>query len=84
MITTATLIPVTADQITATDLWCIANESDSSLECYRVESPESAEAGNLIYAAGRGAIAWGAQAEWTDAESAQEVLDRWIAGEMVN
>lgn len=87
MITEGYLVPCTAAEIAATDLSnTIAEESSVQFETYRAVSEQAAERGSVIYdpASGRGAIAWGGDAQWTDASSAEDVLNRWLRGEMVN
>ena len=87
MIETASLMDCTADEITSTGLQQeIAREGIEAFETYRLVSPDVAERGNLIFHAEnqRGAVAWGADADWTDASSAEEVLHRWLTDTMIN
>lgn len=44
--------------------------------------PEGAEV--LFVSYGRAGIAWGADAQWTDARSPEDAAERWINDKMVN
>ncbi len=87
MITDAYLIPCKRAEIAATDLQRDMTEgADLEWYTFRVASNETAERGDLIFSPDnqRGAVAFGADAEWTDASNAVDVLLRWLHGRMVN
>lgn len=78
-------------EITATDLKAeIANMTSEhpgiEIETANVIVGDSAERAQVIFipAFGRAGIAWGADAEWTDASSLQQAVTLWENGEMVN
>lgn len=75
-IETFALIPVNADEIAATDLHSEA--ANGGFDCYRVESGDTAEIGWLIFADGRAGVAWGGDAQWTDASSAEDAAERFL------
>ena len=77
--------PVEPRDVSAADLREVAIEHPTRVECYRLQEPDSPEVGWAIFIPkdGRGAVAWGADGEWTDACCIEEVVGRWAAGERV-
>ncbi len=85
--TTAYLIPCTPDEINSTDLQRTMNEENNTFWfTFRVASEEQAERGCLIFSPEfrRGGLAWGADAQWTDACDAEDVLRRWLEDDLCN
>lgn len=84
-----TVTECTPDEISATDLrggiaQAAANGDRS--EAARVTVDGHAEVIEVLYlpATQRAGLAWGADADWTDAESLEEGVQRFLAGQMQN
>ena len=89
------LEPISAYDLSATDLRKEAEEiaaeverfafqHDKQAHAFRLTSPDTAEVGSVLYCNGRAGVAWGADAQWTDADSAEDAVRRFLTGEMVN
>lgn len=80
-----TITECPSTQIDAVDLSLELAGLECPVECARVSIEGSAEGAQAIYVpdAGRGALAWGADAVWTDAESMGDVVERVLGGEVI-
>jgi hypothetical protein len=78
---------ISADQLTATDLR-MESQSHTNLpiECARVTIDNQAEKAQVLYFPDfeRGGIAWGADSQWTDASSLEDVIDRYLEDRLAN
>lgn len=88
------LEPVSAYDLSALDLRMEPEQIDAETEeyafqhdkgshAYRLTSPDTPEVGSVLYRDGRAGVAWGGPAQWTDADSAEDAVRRFLAGEMV-
>lgn len=77
------LVAVEPEVIGATDLRKLA--ADLCCEAYAIHAAGSAEVGWVLFApdAGRAGVAFGADAQWTDAASAEDAVERFFSGTMV-
>jgi len=80
---------INAEDLSATDLhseWAAANASTGPACAYRVWFGDHAEPGFALYFPdmGRAGVAHGADAQWTDCDSVEDAIDRFISGDLLS
>lgn len=80
-----TITKCTPAEIEAIDLAIEIEESEMAAEAAHVQIGDCAETADVVYFpdAGRGGVAWGADATWTDAADIQDTVRRVLSGNIV-
>jgi len=77
---------ITAAELSATDLRHELEQSGQPTEIARVWFDDHAEPGYALYfpEIGRAGIAHGADAQWTDCNSIEDAVERFVNDDMIN
>jgi hypothetical protein len=84
-----TYTEIEGSELTATDLkneWEIASSQDIFTVTAKVQIDDKPEAAQVLFipSIGRAGVAWGADAQWTDALTLEEAISRFIEDDMTN